>query len=49
MQAGYTLPVYRMIICSPIWAKLHEIWMAQTRQDAHEAFDHFVATAPRVV
>jgi transposase-like protein len=25
-------------------AKLHEIWMAPTRQDAHEAFDHFVAT-----
>jgi transposase-like protein len=24
--------------------KLHEIWMAPTRQDAHQAFDHFVAT-----
>jgi len=25
-------------------AKLHEIWMAPTREDAHQAFDHFVAT-----
>lgn len=25
-------------------AKLHEIWMAPTREDAFKAFDHFVAT-----
>ncbi len=25
-------------------SKLHEIWMAPTREDAHKAFDHFVAT-----
>ena len=25
-------------------AKLHEIWMAPTREDAHKAFEHFVAT-----
>jgi len=25
-------------------AALHEIWMAETRESAHKAFDHFVAT-----
>ena len=25
-------------------ARLHEIWMAPTREDANQAFDHFVAT-----
>jgi putative transposase len=25
-------------------AALHEIWMADTRSDAHRAFDQFIAT-----
>jgi len=32
------------VVQSGAKSRLHQIWMAPTREDAHKAFDHFVAT-----